>query len=59
MPIQGALITSSPTCSRTGCPSSSTTSAAMPGQGAEKAHGLSGSSGLPITMPPEISVPPE
>ena len=44
---------------RTGRPSSSNTSAAMPGQGAEKAHGLSGRSGLPITIPPEISVPPE
>ena len=35
------------------------TSAAMPTLGPEKAHGFSGSSTLPMTMPPEISVPPE
>ena len=58
MPIHGARITSSPTAPRTLCPASSTTSAAMPGSGPEKAHGLSGSRRCP-TMPPEISVPPE
>ena len=58
MPIQGWRITSSPTSPRSGRPSASTTSAAMPGAGPEKAAGLSGVSKLPITMPPEISVPP-
>ena len=38
---------------------SSTTSAAMPGTGALKAQGLSGSRGLQPRMPPRISVPPE
>ena len=54
-----ACATSSPTCPRTDRPSSSTTSAAMPGNGALNAHGFNGSSTLPITMPPLISVPPE
>src|SRR3990172_6465168 len=57
MPIQGALITSSPTSLVTDCPCSLNMSAAIPGQGPEKAVAFSGKIGLPITMPPEISVP--
>ena len=40
-------------------PCSSTTSAALPGQGAANPQGLIAKSGLLIRMPPEISVPPE
>ena len=60
MPIQGLRMTSSPTDPvATDLPVSSTMSASIPGQGAGNEHGLIGSSGLPIRMPPEISVPPE
>ena len=55
----GYGVDSSPTAFRNGWPSSSSTSAAMPGQAAENEHGLSGRMGLPMTIPPEISVPPE
>ena len=59
MPGQGLVMTSSPTCPLMGLPSSPKTSAAMPGAGPLKEHGLMGAMGNDVTMPPEISVPPE
>ncbi len=59
MPGIGARITSSPTAPRTGCPASSTTSAAVPMHGPEKDAGLIGPRTLPLTIPPDTSVPPE
>ena len=58
MPGQGFGMTSSPTSPRTGWPSSSKTSAAMPGIGPANEHGLMGAMGSDARMPPEISVPP-
>ena len=51
-------MTSSPTARRTGLPSSSTTSAAMPGTGPLKEAGFMGLKKLPHRIPPLISVPP-
>src|SRR3982751_3009633 len=53
-------MTSSPTSPGfTELPFSSRMSTSIPGQGAGNEHGFWGSSGLPIKIPPEISVPPE
>ena len=54
---RGRRITSSPTAFFTGFPLSSTTSAAMPTTGPEKAQGFSGCKKFPQRMPPLISVP--
>ncbi len=58
MPGHGAVTTSSPTCPRTGRPSSPKQSAAMPGMGPVNEQGLIGAIGNELRMPPEISVPP-
>ena len=58
MPGQGRVMTSSPTCPRTGRPFSSKQSAAMPGMGPANEQGLIGAIGKQPRMPPEISVPP-
>lgn len=59
MPGIGARITSSPTAPRSDRPVSSTTSAAVPTHGPENDAGLIGPTTLPLTIPPDTSVPPE
>ena len=59
IPGHGWRMTSSPTSPRTGLPSASTTSAAMPGHGPANEHGAMGVIVVQPTIPPLISVPPE
>src|SRR2546430_16917241 len=59
MPGQGFRMTSSPTAPRTDAPFSSTTSAAIPGQGPMNELGWIGVHVVHPTMPPETSAPPE
>ena len=59
IPGHGWRMTSSPTSPRSGLPSGSTTSAAIPGHGPANEHGAMGVMVVQPTIPPLISVPPE
>ena len=55
----GAVITSSPSCPRTGLPSESYASTRAPSARQEMTPSTTGSSGVPPTKPVHTSVPPD